>query len=99
MTELAELYLQLGSAGFICILFGFTIYNLISINRDQSEDLEELKQSVHKMEAVMDSLMQINVKLIYRHNRGDEKREEFWREISDDLSFIKAKLSNGGVHR
>ena len=44
----------------------------------------------------MDSLMQINVKLIDRHNRGDEKREEFWREISDDLSFIKAKLSNGG---
>ena len=39
MTELAELYLQLGSAGFIALLFGFMIYNLIQENKDQSEDL------------------------------------------------------------
>ena len=28
MTELAELYLQLGSAGFIALMFGFVLYNL-----------------------------------------------------------------------
>ena len=95
MTDIADLYLQLGSAGFIAVLFGFMIYNLIQSHREQSEDLEEIKQSIHKMESVLDSAMQINVKLIDRHNRGDEKREEFWREISDDLSFIKAKLTNG----
>jgi hypothetical protein len=87
--------LDLGSAGFIAVLFGFMIYNLIQSQKEQSEDLEEIKQSIHKMESVLDSAMQINVKLIDRHNRGDEKREEFWREISDDLSFIKAKLTNG----
>ena len=99
MTEIADLYLQLGSAGFIAVLFGFMIYNLIQSQKEQSEDLEEIKQSIHKMESVLDSAMQINVKLIDRHNRGDEKREEFWREISDDLSFIKAKLTNGGGSR
>ena len=96
MNELADLYLQLGSAGFIALLFGFMIYNLIQSQKEQSEDLEEIKQSIHKMESVLDSAMQINVKLIDRTNSSDKDREVFWREISDDLSFIKAKLSNGG---
>tara|TARA_R100000234_G_scaffold38340_1_gene22675 strand:+ start:1007 stop:1303 length:297 start_codon:yes stop_codon:yes gene_type:complete len=96
MNEIADLYLQLGSAGFVCVLFGFTLYTVLQENKNQSEDLEEIKQSIRKMESVLDSAMQINVKLIDRMNRSDEKREEFWREISDDLSFIKAKLTNGG---
>ena len=59
MTELADIYLQLGSAGFIALLFGFMIYNLIQENKDQSEDLEEIKQSIHKMENVLDQSMQV----------------------------------------
>ena len=42
MTELADLYLQLGSAGFIALLFGFMIYNLIQSQKEQSDDLEEI---------------------------------------------------------
>ena len=98
MTEIADLWIQIGSAGFIAVLFGFMILNLIQSQKDQTEDLEDIKQSIHKMESVIDQLMGVSVKLIDRHNRGDEKREEFWREISDDLSFIKAKLSNGRRH-
>tara|TARA_R100001443_G_C3349088_1_gene176397 strand:+ start:15 stop:311 length:297 start_codon:yes stop_codon:yes gene_type:complete len=93
MNEIADLYLQLGSAGFICVLFGFMIYNLIQENKHQSEDLEEIKQSIRKMESVLDSAMQINVKLIDRINRSDEKRESFWRELSDDLAFIKGRIN------
>ena len=66
MTELADLYLQLGSAGFIALLFGFMIYNLIQSQKEQSEDLEEIKQSIHKMENVLDQSMGINVKLILK---------------------------------
>tara|TARA_Y100001937_G_scaffold124084_1_gene188152 strand:- start:83 stop:382 length:300 start_codon:yes stop_codon:yes gene_type:complete len=99
MQEIADIYIQLGAAGFCFMLLAFTIVNLININKAQSEDLEEIKQSIHKMESVLDSSMGINVKLIDRLNRSDEKREEFWREISDDLSFIKAKLSNGGFRQ
>jgi len=97
MTELADLYLQLGSAGFICVLFGFMIYNLIQSQKEQSEDLEDIKQSIHKMESVIDSAMQINVKLIDRINRSDEKREEFWRELSDDLAFLKGRINGHGA--
>tara|TARA_R100000742_G_C4166380_1_gene6183 strand:- start:186 stop:479 length:294 start_codon:yes stop_codon:yes gene_type:complete len=93
MTELADLYLQLGSAGFIALLFGFMIYNLIQSQKEQSDDLEEIKQSIHKMESVQDSAMQINVKLIDRTNKSDEKREEFWRQLSDDLAYLKGRIN------
>ncbi len=95
MTELAELYLQLGSAGFIALMFGFVLYNLIQENKAQSEDLEEIKQSIHKMEAVQDQAMQINVKLIDRLNSSDKDRERFWRELSDELSFIRGRINGG----
>ena len=95
MTEIADLYLQLGSAGFIAVLFGFMIYNLIQSQKEQSEDLESIKQSISKIETQISNIQNISIKLVDRMNRGDEKREEFWREISDDLSFIKAKLTNG----
>tara|TARA_R100001463_G_scaffold37832_2_gene81337 strand:+ start:59 stop:352 length:294 start_codon:yes stop_codon:yes gene_type:complete len=93
MTELADLYLQLGSAGFIALLFGFMIYNLIQSQKEQSEDLEEIKQSIHKMESVLDQSMGINVKLIDRTNKSDEKREEFWRQLSDDLAYLKGRIN------
>jgi len=95
VTDIADLYLQLGSAGFIAVLFGFMIYNLIQSQKEQSEDLESIKQSISKIETQIANIQNISIKLVDRMNRGDEKREEFWREISDDLSFIKAKLSNG----
>tara|TARA_R100001510_G_C7610930_1_gene174501 strand:+ start:187 stop:483 length:297 start_codon:yes stop_codon:yes gene_type:complete len=96
MNEIADLYLQLGSAGFVCVLFGFTLYTVLQENKNQSEDLEEIKQSIHKMESVLDQAMQINVKLIDRMNRSDEKRESFWRELSDDLAFIKGRINGHG---
>ena len=96
MTELADLYLQIGAAGFVFVLFGFMIYNLIQSQKEQSEDLESIKQSIHKMESVLDSAMGINVKLIDRMNRSDEKREDFWRELSDDLSFLKGRINGHG---
>jgi CRISPR/Cas system CSM-associated protein Csm2 small subunit len=96
MTELADLYLQIGAAGFVFLLFGFMIYNLIQSQKEQSEDLESIKQSIHKMESVLDSAMGINVKLIDRMNRSDEKREDFWRELSDDLSFLKGRINGHG---
>ncbi len=93
MNELADLYLQLGSAGFIALLFGFMIFNLIQSQKEQSNDLEDIKQSIHKMESVLDNAMNINVKLIDRLNSSDKDREVFWRELSDDLAFIKGRIN------
>tara|TARA_R100000664_G_C2722253_1_gene115353 strand:- start:166 stop:465 length:300 start_codon:yes stop_codon:yes gene_type:complete len=97
ISEFADLYLQLGAAGFVFLLFGFTIYNLIQINKAQSEDLEEIKQSISKMEAEISNSMQINIKLVDRMNRSDEKREDFWRELSDDLAFLKGRINGHGT--
>ena len=93
MTELADLYLQLGSAGFIALLFGFMIYNLIQSQKEQSDDLEEIKQSIRKMESVLDNNQNISVKLIDRINSSDKDREISWRELSDDLAFIKGRIN------
>ena len=93
MTEIADLYLQLGSAGFIALLFGFMIYNLIQSQKEQSDDLEEIKQSIRKMESVLDNNQNISVKLIDRINSSDKDREIFWRELSDDLAFIKGRIN------
>ena len=96
MTELADLYLQIGAAGFVFVLFGFMIYNLIQSQKELSEDLEEIKQSIAKMESEISNSQNISIKLIDRINRGDEKREEFWRELSDDLAFLKGRINGHG---
>tara|TARA_R100001443_G_scaffold25193_2_gene37926 strand:+ start:5180 stop:5473 length:294 start_codon:yes stop_codon:yes gene_type:complete len=93
MQEVADLYLQLGAAGFVFLLFGFMIFNLIQSQKEQSEDLEAIKQSISKMEAEISNAQSISIKLVDRINSSDSKREDFWREISDDISFVKGRLN------
>ena len=68
----------------------------LQINNAQSEDLEEIKQSISKMESEISNSMQINIKLVDRINRSDEKREDFWRNLSDDLAFLKGRINGHG---
>tara|TARA_B100000424_G_scaffold266347_1_gene257348 strand:+ start:951 stop:1247 length:297 start_codon:yes stop_codon:yes gene_type:complete len=96
MTELADLYLQVGAAGFVFLLFGFMIFNLIQSQKEQSEDLESIKQSISKMESEISNSQNIIIKLVDRSNASDSKREDFWREISDDLSFLKGRINGHG---
>ena len=93
MTELADLYLQLGSAGFIALLFGFMIYNLIQSQKEQSDDLEVIKQSISKMESEISTAQNISIKLVDRINSSDSKREDFWRQMSDDLAYLKGRIN------
>ena len=93
MTELADLYIQLGSAGFIALLFGFMIFNLIQSQKEQSEDLEDIKQSISKMESEISNAQNISIKLVDRINSSDSKREDFWRQMSDDLAYLKGRIN------
>ena len=93
MTELADLYLQLGSAGIIALLFGFMIYNLIQSQKEQSDDLEVIKQSISKMESEISTAQNISIKLVDRINSSDSKREDFWRQMSDDLAYLKGRIN------
>jgi len=96
MQEVADLYLQVGAAGFVFLLFAFMIYNLIQSQKDQTEDLESIKQAISKMESEITNNMSISVKLVDRLNRSDEKREDFWRDLSDDLAFLKGRINGHG---
>jgi len=49
MNEIAELYMQIGAAGVIAVLFAFMIMNLIKSQREQTEDLEQIKQDLTKL--------------------------------------------------
>ena len=99
VESLAETYIELGAAGFCLCLFGFMIVSLIRSQKEQTEDLEHIKQRISKMESVIDNSQNIVVKLVDRTNRSDEKREEFWREMSDDMAFLKGRINGGGGNR
>ena len=40
MSEIAELYIQIGSAGMICVLFGYLLINLVNSQKEQTDELE-----------------------------------------------------------
>ncbi len=96
MTEVAELYTQIGITGVVVCLFAFMIKSLIDKNREQSEDLDEIQKSISQMQSEISNSQQIVIKVVDRINRSSEKREEFWREISDDLSFLKGRINGKG---
>jgi len=93
MQELADLYMTLGAGGFVFVMFGFVLYNLIQENKAQSEDLEVIKQDITKMQTEVSNAHNIIIKLVDRTNASDSKREDFWREISDDLAFLKGRIN------
>ena len=99
VESIADTYLELGAVGFCLVLFGYMILSLIRSQKEQTDDLEHIKQRISKMEAVVDNSQNIIVKLVDRTNRSSEKREEFWREISDDMAFIKGRINGGGGNR
>ncbi len=93
MQELADLYLAVGSAGFLFIMFGFVLYNIIQQNKEQSQDLDNIRQDISRMQTEVTNAHSIIIKLVDRTNTSDSKREDFWREISDDLAFLKGRIN------
>ena len=100
MNEIAELYMQLGAAGIIAVLFAFMIMNLIKSQREQTEDLEQIKQDLTKLSTEMSNTQSITIKLVDRMNVSDNSsqrhREDIVKELndlSDVLMEIKGHLS------
>jgi uncharacterized protein YoxC len=93
-----ELYAEYGALGVVVVLFCYMILNLMKSQKDQTDDLEEIKQSIHKMESVQDGVHGIVVKLIDRWNsaddRADRRHEKIVEEINDltdDVNFLKGR--------
>ena len=64
MTELAELWVQIGSAGFLAVLFGYLLLNLVNSQKEQTEDLESIRADLSKMSAELSNTQSISIKLI-----------------------------------
>ena len=95
-----EVYMEYGAIGIIVSLFVMMIVNLIKSQKAQSEDLDDIRVHISKMESTMDNVEGIVIKLIERWNKSDEisqrHREDIVKElndVTDDLSFLKGRIN------
>jgi len=100
MNEIAEMYMQIGAAGVIAVLFAFMIMNLIRSQREQTEDLEHIMKDIAKLATEMSNTMSIVIKLVDRMNVSDASsqrhREDIVKEmndLSDVLMEIKGNIA------
>jgi uncharacterized protein YoxC len=96
-----ETYAEYGAIGVIVALFVMLIMNLIKSQKAQSEDLDEVRQSMAKSETKMSNVEGIVLKMLDRWNRSDETsqrhREDIIKElndVTDDLSYLKGKINS-----
>ena len=83
---MTEFYLEAGVVGVVVVLFSYMVMNIIKSLKVQNEDIDELRQAIHKMEAVIDNSQSIVIKLITRINE---------KEKSDALRSEKEEESKG----
>ena len=106
MTELAELYMTIGSAGVICVLFGYLLMNLVSSQKDQTEDLESIRADLSKMSAELSNTQSISIKLIdsvnaFKETMNDkidrkfDRQDENLEDLSKSIAYLQGK-NNGG---
>ena len=104
--EIAELYIQLGSAGMICVLFGYLLMNLVNSQKDQTEDLESIRADLSKMSAELSNTQSISIKLIdsvnaFKETMNDkidrkfDRQDENLEDLSKSIAYLQGK-NNGG---
>ena len=95
-----EVYMEYGAIGIIVSLFVMMIMNLIKSQRVQNEDLDSIRQDITKIEAKLDNVEGIVIKLIERWNKSDDvsqrHREDIVKElndVTDDLAYLKGRIN------
>ena len=90
----------IGAAGVISVVFAFMIMNLIKSQREQIEDLDQIKKDLTKLSIEMSNTQSITIKLVDRLNVSDANREKFnmdiikeINDISDVIMEIKGNIS------
>jgi uncharacterized protein YoxC len=101
MAEYLELYGEVGAIGVIVALFIYMIMNLISSQKDQTEDLDDVRQHLAKCETKIDNMHSILLKMLDRWNKVDDNsqrhREVMVKELND-LSDVMMEVK-GSVSR
>ena len=100
MQNFIDIYLQAGAAGLVCVLFAFMIMNLIRSQREQTEDLDRIKNDITKLTTEMSNSQSIVIKLVDRLNVSDNSREKFdidiikeINDLSDVMMEVKGSVS------
>ena len=100
MQNFIDIYLQAGAAGLVCVLFAFMIMNLIRSQREQTEDLDRIKNDITKLATEMSNSQSIVIKLVDRMNVSDNQREKFnidiikeINDLSDVMMEVKGSVS------
>lgn len=107
MTELAELWVQIGSAGFLAVLFGYLLLNLVNSQKEQTEDLESIRADLSKMSAELSNTQSISIKLIdsvnsFKEHMNDkidrkfDRQDENLEDLSKSVAYLQGK-NNGGA--
>tara|TARA_R100000687_G_C6302240_1_gene96487 strand:- start:185 stop:502 length:318 start_codon:yes stop_codon:yes gene_type:complete len=101
MPEFIELYGQLGAAGVICVVFLYLIVNLITSQKEQTEDIDDIRQHLAKCDTKIDNMHSILLKMLDRWNKVDDNsqrhREAMVKELND-LSDVMMEVK-GSVSR
>ena len=95
MSPMVKIYAEYGAIGLVCALFAYMIMNLI-----KSQNLDQIRQAISKMEGNVRSTFDITVKLIDRWNRSDETTQKYRNDIvkelndvTDDLNYLKGRIN------
>ena len=101
MTEMIEIYGKTGATGVIVALFIYMIMNLIGSQKDQTEDIDSMRQHAAKMDTKIDNMQSILIKMLDRWNKSDDSslrhRETMVGELHD-LSDVMMEVK-GSVCR
>tara|TARA_Y100000401_G_scaffold112214_1_gene111373 strand:+ start:258 stop:593 length:336 start_codon:yes stop_codon:yes gene_type:complete len=104
IAQIIELYGQLGAMGIMTLGFLYLLNNLVVSQKDQSEDLDVIKQDISKMQTEINSCYSISVKLIDSINqfktssndKMDRRHESLMKEVddlSDKISYMSGRLN------
>ena len=106
MSEIAELYIQIGSAGMICVLFGYLLINLVNSQKEQTDDLESIRADLSKMSSESSNTQNISIKLIDSINnfksaindkidRKFDRQDENLEDLSKSVAYLQGKNNCG----
>ncbi len=93
--------------GIMTLGFLYLLNNLVVSQKDQSEDLDDIKKDISKMQTEINSCYSISVKLIDSVNsfktstndKMDRRHESLMKEVddlSDKISYMSGRLNGSG---
>ena len=88
-----ETYAEYGAIGVIVSLFVMLIMNLIKSQKEQSKDLDSIRQTNAKSQTKMSNVEGIVLKMLDRWNRSDESRDRRHEDLSKELAELSDKIS------